>query len=135
MEHDQARPCPLCKELIHPAATRCKHCGSTVAPARLEHGGTCPLCKEAIHPEAVVCKHCRSDLRDRAECSCTQTGMQARRMSVTPVGQCQTWCVGATLMCACPVRTPYGTGQLVYPCGTCINDPVFTARETSARPG
>jgi hypothetical protein len=42
--------------------------------------------------------------------------------------QCTSWCVGSTLMCACPVYIPgFGMGYVFYACGTCINDPVFTA--------
>jgi len=38
--------------------------------------------------------------------------------------RCQSWCHGSTLICACPVYVPgYGTGYVVYACGTCI-DPV-----------
>lgn len=42
--------------------------------------------------------------------------------------QCTTWCQGSTLVCACPVHIPgFGTGYLIYACGTCIDDPVLTA--------
>lgn len=42
--------------------------------------------------------------------------------------QCTSWCVGSTLVCACPVYIPgLGMGYVIYTCGTCINDPVFTA--------
>jgi hypothetical protein len=42
--------------------------------------------------------------------------------------QCQTWCYGSTLMCACSVYVPgYGQGIIIYACGTCIDDPIFTA--------
>jgi hypothetical protein len=38
--------------------------------------------------------------------------------------QCDTWCNGSTLMCACRVHVPgMGDGILIYPCGTCIDDP------------
>lgn len=41
--------------------------------------------------------------------------------------QCTSWCVGPDLVCACPVHIPgFGMGTLIYVCGTCINDPVFT---------
>jgi len=43
-------------------------------------------------------------------------------------GQCTSWCSGSTLWCACPVYIPgFGRAYSVFPCGTCINDPVFTA--------
>ena len=43
-------------------------------------------------------------------------------------GQCSSFCSGSTLWCMCPVYIPgIGMGYSVYPCGTCINDPVFTA--------
>jgi hypothetical protein len=40
--------------------------------------------------------------------------------------QCQTWCMGPVLMCACPVYVP-GKGWLwaISPCGSCWTDPVF----------
>jgi hypothetical protein len=42
--------------------------------------------------------------------------------------QCDTWCSGSTLVCGCPVYVPgLGMAYVIYPCGTCINDPVFTA--------
>jgi hypothetical protein len=42
--------------------------------------------------------------------------------------QCTSWCSGSTLVCACPVYVPgLGMGYVIYACGTCINDPVFTA--------
>jgi hypothetical protein len=42
--------------------------------------------------------------------------------------QCSTWCSGSTLVCACPVYVPFfGWTYAIYPCGTCINDPIFTA--------
>lgn len=42
--------------------------------------------------------------------------------------QCSTWCSGSTLVCACPIYVPFlGWTYTIYPCGTCINDPVFTA--------
>lgn len=133
MADDETRQCPFCKEQINSAATKCKHCGSRVEPVRLEHGGKCPFCKEAIHPEAVVCKHCKSNLQTSQECSCShpsqmQMALAGARGGLSVAGgQCQTWCEGSTLICACPVRTPYGQGLLIYPCGTCIDDPVFTA--------
>jgi hypothetical protein len=47
---------------------------------------------------------------------------------LTAMRSCETWCIGSTLMCACPVHVPgLGTGIIVYACGTCINDPIFTA--------
>ncbi|MEI6828106.1 MAG: zinc-ribbon domain-containing protein [Desulfuromonadales bacterium] len=39
----KTKPCPFCKELIHPEANKCKHCGSTIdnnapnAPLQSEH--------------------------------------------------------------------------------------------------
>ncbi len=136
MADNETRQCPFCKEQINSGATKCKHCGSRVEPARPEHGGECPFCKEAIHPEAVLCKYCKSNLQAAKECSCSEE----RQIRMAPAGfavrgrQCQTWCEGSTLMCACPVRTPYGEGLLIYPCGTCIDDPIFTAREAFFRP-
>lgn len=133
MADDETRQCPFCKEQINSGATKCKHCGSRVEPTRLEHGGKCPFCKEQIHPEAVVCKHCKSNLQASQEYSCSHPGQMrmafagARGGLSAARGQCQTWCEGSTLICACPVRTPYGQGLLIYPCGTCIDDPVFTA--------
>ena len=42
--------------------------------------------------------------------------------------QCSTWCSGSTLWCQCPIYIPgLGWTYSFYPCGTCINDPVFTA--------
>jgi hypothetical protein len=42
--------------------------------------------------------------------------------------QCHSWCVGSTLVCACPVYVPgLGMAYVIYACGTCIRDPVFTA--------
>jgi len=138
MADDETRQCPFCKELINSAATKCKYCGSQVEPARLGHGGTCPFCKESINPEAVVCKHCNSNVQASKDCSCShqgQMGMAPANLRLIPraSGQCQTWCAGSTLMCACPVRTPYGQGMLIYPCGTCIDDPILTAREATTR--
>lgn len=131
---DETRQCPYCKEQIKSEAIKCKHCGSRIEPARPDHGGTCPLCKESINPEAVVCKHCKSNLQDAKECACSHEHSMRMGLSLGPgiftaSRPCQTWCVGSTLMCACPVRTPYGEGLLVYACGTCINDPILTARE------
>jgi hypothetical protein len=41
---------------------------------------------------------------------------------------CSSYCSGPTLWCRCPVYIPgIGRSILLYPCGTCINDPVFTA--------
>jgi hypothetical protein len=76
----KTRDCPYCKEEIKAEATKCKHCGSSVAPETLSHGGTCPYCKEQIHLEAIKCKHCGSDLRSglSSGCGCKQqvTGSQ-----------------------------------------------------------
>jgi hypothetical protein len=53
----------------------------------------------------------------------TRTNIAEMRTS-----QCTSSCVGSTLVCACPVYVPgLGTAYIVYACGTCINDPVFTA--------
>ncbi len=70
----KTRDCPYCKEEIRDDATKCKHCGSSVAPERPSHEGTCPYCKEQIHSEAIKCKHCKSDFRSGAtsDCGCNQ---------------------------------------------------------------
>jgi hypothetical protein len=59
------RECPYCREKIRNEAIKCKHCGSSVGPTILEHGGTCPYCKETIHKDAIKCKHCKSMLNTR----------------------------------------------------------------------
>jgi hypothetical protein len=42
--------------------------------------------------------------------------------------ECSTWCQGSTLICACPVYVPFfGWTYSIYPCGTCLNDPIYTA--------
>ena len=42
--------------------------------------------------------------------------------------QCSSWCYGSTLICQCPIYIPWvGWTYHFYPCGTCIDDPVFTA--------
>jgi len=59
---------------------------------------------------------------------------EAARMNVAPgptgaarAQQCTSWCAGSTLWCACPVYIPgLGMAYSVFPCGSCINDPVFT---------
>lgn len=53
---------------------------------------------------------------------------ELRTMSELRKPQCTSWCVGSTLVCACPVYVPgFGMAYVIYACGTCINDPVFTA--------
>ena|SRR5436305_5031087 len=136
MADDETRQCPFCKEQINSEAIKCKHCGSMIGSSKPEHKGICPFCKESIDPAAVVCKHCRSNLGAEKDCGCAEKpnavqGMISRRLGGgfgLAGGGCQTWCEGSTLMCACPVNTPYGQGLLIYPCGTCINDPIWTAR-------
>jgi hypothetical protein len=42
--------------------------------------------------------------------------------------QCSSFCSGSTMWCMCPVYVPgLGWTYSLFPCGTCINDPVFTA--------
>lgn len=149
MANDRMRECPYCREEISAQALKCKHCGSGVEPTLPDHGGVCPYCRESIHPEAVICRHCRSHLTKPSEpswsstssnCGCSQNVSWARASSefaAAAVGhstaassgftrrpQCETWCDGSTLMCACRVRVPgLGEGIVIYPCGTCINDP------------
>jgi Double zinc ribbon len=60
MAETTMRECPYCREDINAEATKCRHCGSPVAPEHPPHKGVCPQCKESIRPDAVVCKHCRS---------------------------------------------------------------------------
>jgi hypothetical protein len=56
------------------------------------------------------------------------TGNHGASVSELRKPQCTSWCEGSTLVCACPVYVPgFGMGYVIYPCGTCINDPVFTA--------
>jgi uncharacterized CHY-type Zn-finger protein len=153
MAEDQTRQCPYCKETINARALKCKHCGSSVQPTLPDHDGVCPFCKESIHPEAVICPHCRSQLVGAADiaerptssgCGCSTnrawapgTARLSEELAATAVGlsagatsvaarrpQCDSWCVGSTLMCACRVRVPgMGEGIVIYPCGTCIDDP------------
>jgi hypothetical protein len=141
MNENSSHQCPFCKEDVKAEATKCKHCGSRIAAARPEHGGICPFCKEAINPEAVLCKHCKSNLQAPKDCGCSEAsaglgilqsvGLQRPSTSVLSAAranQCETWCVGSTLMCACPVHIPgMGDGIIIYACGTCINDPIITA--------
>jgi hypothetical protein len=55
-------------------------------------------------------------------------GFQAAPVNALRQRQCHSWCVGSTLVCACPVYVPgLGMGYVIYACGTCIRDPVFTA--------
>lgn len=62
MNSGSTRLCPMCKEEIKNEAIKCKHCGSSVTPAKPDHGGICPYCKEIIHKEAIKCKHCQTML-------------------------------------------------------------------------
>jgi hypothetical protein len=58
------------------------------------------------------------------------TGMDAQAEGISQLRkpQCTSWCVGSTLMCMCPVYIPrLGMAYVIYSCGTCIDDPVFTA--------
>lgn len=56
------------------------------------------------------------------------SGFQAASVNASPQRQCTSWCSGSTLICQCPVYIPgVGMTYYFYPCGTCINDPVFTA--------
>jgi hypothetical protein len=78
MSESNLRDCPFCKEPIRLDATKCKHCGSGVMPAKPPHGGVCPYCKEAINPEAIKCKHCASFLveppsESHGKCGCVET--------------------------------------------------------------
>lgn len=141
MVDQESRQCPFCREEINSEATKCKHCGSRIEPARPDHGGECPYCKEQIDPEAVICKHCRSNVRCKdaggcLDCADSMTGSMALRTAVggfrpgglgVDGGGCTSWCAGSTLWCACPVRIPgIGMGTVIYPCGTC-SEPVITA--------
>jgi hypothetical protein len=67
MAENETRECPFCKEEVHAEATKCKHCRSTLTPARPSHHGICPFCKEEIKLEALKCKHCGSMLTAHAE--------------------------------------------------------------------
>jgi hypothetical protein len=69
-QDDVTRECPYCRESIKPEAVKCKHCGSSVAPEKLAHGGSCPYCKEEINPEAIKCKHCKSSLVNSSQTGC-----------------------------------------------------------------
>jgi hypothetical protein len=139
MSDDKTRQCPFCKEQINAEATKCKHCGSRTGSPKPGHNGICPFCKESIDPSAVICKHCRSNFLTEKDCGCVESPDTVRKMTGRRLagrlsgfgvdgGGCESWCVGSTLMCACPVNIPgYGQGIVIYPCGTCIDDPVFTA--------
>jgi hypothetical protein len=63
----ETRQCPFCKEDIKQAATRCKHCLSTIPAEVPGHGGVCPFCKEDINVEAVRCPHCAADFGTYAQ--------------------------------------------------------------------
>ncbi|SOD42737.1 Double zinc ribbon [Nitrosovibrio sp. Nv4] len=147
MVDDETRQCPFCKEQINSEATKCKYCASRVEPARPQHRGQCPFCKEAINPEALICKHCKSNLQVSKDCACSHERPFTFMMGHPNLGgfsdarphtaslstmqrqrQCETWCYGSTLMCACPVNIPgLGQGIIIYACGTCIDDPIFNA--------
>ena len=60
--------------------------------------------------------------------SAARAGPGAGGSSPMMAGGCSSYCSGSTLWCLCPVYIPgFGTGYTLYPCGTCINDPVYTA--------
>lgn len=149
MPEDQTQQCPFCKEQINPKATKCKCCGSHLEPTRPEHGGQCPYCKESIHPDAIVCKHCKSTLQAAKDCGCSrQHGFTLSAPNLTafsgansPVtfmnrarpggntgqagGSCYTYCDGPTLVCVCSKYVPgIGVVTSIFPCGSCINDPI-----------
>jgi hypothetical protein len=142
MADDGTRDCPFCREQIDARALMCRCCGSRVEPTLPDHGGVCPYCREPINPAAVVCRHCRSSLTRSptstasSTCGCAQDRPEAAhpaRFATAAPGaglrpnQCDTWCQGSTLYCACRVHVPgMGDGILVYPCGTCIDDPIIT---------
>lgn len=135
------RECPFCKEEIKADAVKCKHCGSRIAATQPEHGGVCPFCKESINPEAILCKHCKSNLRTK-ECGCSNQSAYSERAQAFSFARptassfggqramkCDAGCVGSTLVCVCLVHIPgVGDGLVIYPCGSCIGDPIFTAR-------
>lgn len=73
---DEDYTCPFCKEEIKPDALKCKHCQSSLAPAKPEHEGICPFCKEDVKPNAIKCKHCSSMIGtdhsgSRCDCGCS----------------------------------------------------------------
>jgi uncharacterized CHY-type Zn-finger protein len=143
MANDETRQCPYCNEEIKAGAIICKHCGSRIGIAKPEHGGTCPYCKESIHPEAILCKHCRSNLQESKDCGClskSQGSGPAAACGVPPpvsfarpggglnAMNCSSYCHGSILWCVCHSYVPgLGVVTTFFPCGTCINDPIFTA--------
>lgn len=70
MSEREEHTCPFCKEVIKPAAVKCKHCHSLLSATSPSHEGTCPFCKEEVHPEAIRCKHCKSSLISNAKEGC-----------------------------------------------------------------
>ena len=60
--------------------------------------------------------------------SAARAGPGVGGSSAMRAGGCHSFCSGSTLWCMCPVYIPgLGTAYTLYPCGTCINDPVYTA--------
>jgi hypothetical protein len=94
------RACPYCMEAIGADASKCKHCGSAVAPTRPSHGGICPYCKGQIHAEATRCKHCRSDVRnpEGPDCGCGG-GVALRARPVSSVSAGSTDCLLGYVRC------------------------------------
>jgi hypothetical protein len=57
-------------------------------------------------------------------------GIPPQMASVSPLmrPQSTSWCSGSTLWCSETRYIPWlGQVTVIYPCGTCINDPVYTA--------
>ncbi|MFJ7961337.1 zinc ribbon domain-containing protein [Streptomyces sp. NPDC096319] len=138
--------CPYCKEAIHPEAVVCKHCRSGLRPGGGAHGdgpGGCTCSGRHGGPLATALPRSAGDapfdlaglIGGFAEAGGPAPGGPSTGAAAR-APQCTTWCRGSTLMCACPVHIPgFGTGILIYACGTCINDPVLTAASSPGPQG
>ena len=60
--------CPACRKYLHPAATKCPHCGfnattnPALPPAQPEPTKLCPFCAETIKAAAIKCRYCGESL-------------------------------------------------------------------------